>query len=177
MKRLTWLNCAALSVWLVFSAASNEAPRNLLTNGGFEKAEGGGAPMGWIVASPQSPQIEFKVVPDRPQEGKSCLRIKGSSAWAAAFQKVPLDRAKAYTLTGQIRSVRGYAMIKLDYFNGEEWLGQTLTELFENPQREWKQITVTSEALLYPQATHISATAAVGGDAEADFDAFVLTAR
>jgi hypothetical protein len=159
------------------SALSQQAPESLLKNGGFEEADPNAAPVGWVFASPQAEQMSIRRIADKPREGSHCLRIAGESEWAAAFQKVPLDRSRSYTLTGYLRHVKGFSMIKLDYFNGDQWLGQTLTELVQEPTGQWQRLTVTSEAAQYPQATHIAATVAVGGDAECDFDALVLTAK
>lgn len=169
--------CIAIAGWLSLPVMSDDKPAdNLLKNGSFEKVDAKGVPTGWTLAA-EGGKADYKVITDKPKEGKNCLRIKGAVEWAAAFTKLPLERNKTYTLTGYVRATRGTAVIKFDYFKGNEHLGQTLGDLVPAPESEWKKLTVTSETDQYPDATHIAVTVAGLGDSECDFDVLVLTAK
>ena len=168
-----------LMAFLAAPASSEDKPPNLLKNGGFEEATKESVPPGWAFATPEVDKAQSRLVTDKAPEGKAFVRLTGTAQWAAVFQKVPIDRAKTYTLTGRLRVNRGgYALIKIDYFQGDQWLGQTGVEnAVQGQATDWKTTTATSKLADFPNATHISATVAIAGDTDADFDDLSLTAK
>lgn len=168
----------AVAAGLCLPAMSENTRANLLKNGGFEAVEANGVPVGWAYITPTGEMAEYKVITDKPKEGKHCLRIKGHATWAAAIttERFPIDPAKVYVLSGWLRIARGQGAIKFDYFQGDQHIGQTLPELL-GPGADWKGLTVRTENNLYPAATHVIVTIAGLGDMECDFDALVLKAE
>jgi hypothetical protein len=150
--------------------------KDLLTNGGFEKLVND-QPVGWIWGA-EGGEADVKISKDRPKEGKQSLRITGNAAWAAAIatDRVTIERGKTYVLTGYARAPRGQAMIKFDYFNGDQHVGQTFTELVQGTD-DWQKVTVRSETASYPTATHLAPTVAILGDADGYFDGLTMTAE
>ena len=120
--------------------------------------------------------VTHKALAEGAKEGKSCLHLKSKGEWAVAGSpKVKLDRTKTYTLVGFARAKSGAATIKIDYFKGDEHLGQSEGE--ECTKGEWTELKVVSELDDHKDATHILVAAVIHGDGEAFFDGFVLTAK
>ena len=170
---------AALSVSLLLE--EKKGPENLLKNGGFEKADKEGKPADWTLGV-QGGAVTYKVVQDKPKEGKSCLRATGQAQFALLHAKVPIDHKKTYKLTGFARAAKGGASLKIDYFKGDEVIGQTLGWYITAPEHDWQELGATSETASFPQATHIAATIVVagaegGGDAQVDFDELTFVAE
>jgi len=170
--------CPLLAACLCLPAASENARQNLLKNGGFESVEPNGTPTGWIYITPPGETADYKIITDKPKEGRQCLRIKGHATWAAAItaDRFPIDASKTYVLSGWLRVIRGQGIIKFDYFQGDQHLGQTMSELL-GPGADWKGLTVRTESSAYPAATHVIVTIAGLGELECDFDALVLKAQ
>lgn len=158
-------------------AATDEKPKNLLENGGFEKVEAG-RPVGWIFIADEGHEVRAAADTEKPKAGRYCLHLEGGASWAAAVaeRRIAVQKDKEFLLTGFVRVTQGQAFIKFDYFDGEAHLGQTLSEIVSD-EKEWKELKVTSEQHLYPIATHIVAT--VGGlyELEADFDEIVMSVK
>ena len=103
------------------------------------------------------------------------MLIETEDGGVAHSEKVPLDRKKTYTLTGFARAKSGTAKIKIDYYQGDMFLG--LTESDEVTTDKWQQLKVVAEPGKFPEATHILACAVACGEFEASFDDFVMTAK
>ncbi len=172
---------AAILAFAVAVASADDKPKadraakNLLTNGNMEDVAGG-KPAKWGAVAAEGGKIELAASTEQPKEGKRCMLLKGSAEWGVAYsEKVPLDRKKTYTLTGFARAKSGTARIKIDYYQGNTFLG--MTESDDVTADKWQQLKVTAEPDKFPDATHILACADVVGEFEASFDDFVLTAK
>ncbi len=155
-----------------------EAPAaggNLLTNGSFENRIGDKPAQLWTGAA-EGGKVDAKISEDKPKDGKACLHLKGNADWAVAtLEKIKVDKTKTYTLTGSVRAKSGTAQIKIDYFEGDTWLGSTFgTDVTEG---DWAEQSVESELGTYPAATHVSATCVGTGEFEACFDKLSITAK
>jgi hypothetical protein len=148
--------------------------KNLAPNGNFEDVKDG-VPTGWFSVCSEGGSVTHKALAEGAKEGKHCLHVKSTGAWAVAGSpKVPLDRTKTYTLTGFARVKSGTVTIKIDYYKGDEYLGHSESE--ESTKGEWTPLKVVSE-LDDKEATHILVAGVIHGDGEALFDGFVLTAK
>jgi len=156
------------------TAAAGKGETNLIYNGDFENFAGT-RPANWWIGSAEGGKIEATISTDKPKEGKHCMRFKGSAEWAVATcGRVKFDKAKTFTVTGFIRTRAGAGQIKIDYFEGDQWLGSTFGEDVLDAEWTEKTVTTTDE---YPGATHIAATCVGTGDFDVDFDAVVVTVK
>src|SRR5262249_2365601 len=106
---------------------------------------------------------------EKPHSGKRCAHITGNAEWATFVSKqIPIKAGKTYELKGFLRTAKGQAYIKLDYFKGDKYIGMPMTEASD--ARDWTEQTVASELSNYPEATHITATLVGAGEFEAWFD-------
>jgi hypothetical protein len=169
-----WVGLAVLGLsGAVAALAADE--KNLVSNGGFEEVKDG-VPTGWISVCSEGGSVTHTAVAEDAKEGKYCLHVKSKGEWAvAASPKVALDRTKTYTLTGFARAKSGKVSIKIDYYNGDEYLGHTESD--EVSKNEWTSLKVGSQLDSYKDATHILVAGVIQGDGEGFFDAFVLTAK
>lgn len=157
-------------------ALSDQTPLNLLKNGGFEELAGE-LPADWFYVPMGEETVRFAASSDKPKDGERCLRITGTGKWAAASSEMfPVDHAKRYTLSAYTRVVKGQAVVKFDYYQGGEHLGQTLSPAVDASEG-WKQLTVDAETAKYPAATHLQVTLGVLGEMDCAFDGTVLTAK
>ena len=145
------------------------------SNGSFENRIGDKPAQLWIGAA-EGGKIDAKISEDKPKDGKACLHLKGNAEWAVAtLEKIKVDKTKTYTLTGSVRAKAGTAQIKIDYFEGDTWLGSTFgTDVTEG---DWAEQSVESELGTYPAATHLTATCVGTGEFEACYDKLVITAK
>jgi len=144
--------------------------KNLLTNPGFETVKDGKIDS-WVVAAfSEGGKGDLQPSEEKPHSGKRCAHITGNAEWATFVSKqVPIKAGKTYELKGFLRTAKGQAYIKIDYFKGDKYIGMTMTEASD--ARDWTEQTVTSELSNYPEATHITATlVGAGGEFEAWFD-------
>ena len=149
--------------------------KNLAANGGFEEIKNG-APVGWVSGCSEGGTVTHKAVAEGAKEGKYCLSMKSKAEWAVAFSpKVKIDRTKTYALTGFARVKAGKATIKIDYYNGDQYLGYSESE--ETTKDEWIALKAVSELDSYKEATHLLVAGVILGDGEALFDKFELTAK
>ena len=172
---------AAILVFAVAAALADDKPKadptakNLVVNGNMEEVADG-KPAKWGTAVAEGGKIDLASSAEQPKEGKRCLLLKGSAEWGVAYsEKVPLDRKKTYVLTGFARAKRGTARIKIDYYQGDKYIG--MTESDDVNADKWQQLKVVAEPGNFPEATHILACAVVVGEFEASFDDFVMTAK
>ena len=113
---------------------------------------------------------------DNPKDGWYCLNLKGNAEWAVAgHERVKFDKSKKYVFTGWARAKSGTAQIKIDYFEGDKYLGMTYSD--DITTNNWQQRTVIGQPTEFPNATHISATGVGLGEMDVYFDGFVLTAK
>jgi hypothetical protein len=156
------------------SAAPGKAETNLIYNGDFENFAGT-RPASWWTGCAEGGKQEAAISTDKPKEGKHCLHFKGNADWAVATAaRIKMEKGKTYTVTGFVRTRSGAAQIKIDYFEGDNWLGSTFGEdVIDN---EWTEKAVSSTED-YPAATHIAATCVGTGDFEAFYDGIVVTAK
>ena len=175
------LSFAAILVFAVAVALADDKPKadptakNLVNNGNMEEVAGG-KPAKWGIAAAEGGKIDFASSTEQPKEGKRCMLLKGSAEWGVAYsEKIPLDRKKTYVLTGFAWAKKGAARIKIDYYQGDKYLG--MTESDDVNTDKWQQLKVTAEPDSFPEATHLLACAVVVGDFEALFDDFVMTAK
>ena len=170
------LGAGLVAMGLAASALALAADeKNLAVNGDFEKVKDG-VPADWSTVGNEGGTVTHKAVTDKPKEGKYCLQLKNKGEWAVAFSsKVKIDRTKKYALTGFARAKSGTATIKIDYYNGDEYLAHTESE----PQikDEWTELKVDSDLDSHKAATHILVAVVVLGDGEAYFDKLELTAK
>jgi hypothetical protein len=149
--------------------------KNLVVNGSMEDVVAGKLAR-WGTAVAEGGKIDLTSSTEQPKEGKQCMRLKGSAEWGVAFsEKVPLDRKKTYTLTGFARAKSGTARIKIDYYQGDTFLG--MTESDDVTADKWQQLKVVAQLDQFPDSTHILACAVAVGEFEASFDDFVMTAK
>jgi hypothetical protein len=135
-----------------------------------------GKPANWITHAAEGGKIDLASSDVQPKEGKWCMLLKGSAEWGVACsKKIPLDRKKTYTLTGYARTKSGFAKIKIDYYEGDNFLG--MTESDEVKADKWDQLKVVAEPDKFADATHLVVCAVVFGEFEASFDDFVMTAK
>jgi len=169
------LSLTALFAFAALGIAADEL-KNLVVNGNMEEVADG-KPAKWATVNSEGGKVELGSSTENPKEGKRCLQMKGSAEWAVAYSvKIPIDRKKTYMLTGYARAKSGTAYIKIDYFQGDKYLeGYTPSE--EVTADNWTKLTVTSELDRHPEATHILVAAVAGGDFEAYFEEFVVTAK
>jgi hypothetical protein len=168
----------AFAVAVVFAdekPKADAATKNLVNNGNMEDVADG-KPAKWASVAAEGGKIELASSAEQPKEGKQCMHLKGNAEWGVAYsEKVPLDRKKTYTLTGFARAKSGTAHIKIDYYQGDSFIG--MTESDELTGDKWQQLKVVAEPDKFPDATHILAAAVVTGEFEAWFDDFVMTAK
>jgi hypothetical protein len=112
-----------------------------------------------------------------PKDGWYVLTAKGDSQWCVSAEaRIAIDRTKTYTYRGWARARAGTAQIKFDYFKGEEWIGQSVSD--DHTENAWKRLAVVSELGMFPEATHLTAAVVTAGGAyDADFDALTLVAK
>jgi len=147
---------------------------NLALNGTFETIAGS-KPVGWIVVTSEGGKAQIAASRKQKKNGWYSLAFKGNSEWAVAVaQRVAYDKNKSYTLTGQVKIAAGEATIKIDYFNGDEYLGSDYSN--QPFGSDWEELSVESSGD-YDTATHISAVAVGQGEFEAFFDDMVLKAK
>jgi hypothetical protein len=173
------LLCAAIAALALGVVDDKPKPdptaKNLVANGGMEDVAAGKLAK-WGTAVSEGGKIDLTSSTEQPKEGKRCMRLKGSAEWGVAFsEKVPLDRKKTYTLTGFARAKSGTARIKIDYYQGDTFLG--MTESDDVAADKWQQLKVVAQLDQFPDATHILACAVVVGEFEASFDDIVMTAK
>jgi hypothetical protein len=149
---------------------------NLLRNGSMEDVVGD-RPHGYqsFFAEGGSGTLSFDT--EDPKDGWYTLRSKGDSQWCVSMEtKVPVEKGKTYTYRGWARAKTGTAQIKLDYFKGDEWIGQSVSD--DHTEDAWRRLAVISELGNFPDATHIgAAVVGSGGQYDARFDGLTLTAR
>jgi Carbohydrate binding domain len=149
--------------------------KNLAANGGFEDVKDG-APTGWSSVCSEGGTVTHKAVAEGAKDGKYCLSMKSKAEWAVAYSpKVKIDRTKTYTLTGFAKVKAGKATIKIDYYNGDEYLGNSESDVTANDA--WTSLKAVSELDNFKEATHLLVAGVVHGDGEALFDKFELTAK
>jgi Carbohydrate binding domain len=175
------LQFAAILAFAVTVALADDKPKadrtakNLVTNGNMEDVADG-KPAKWGIVAADGGKIDLASSAEQPKEGKRCMLLKGSAEWGVAYsEKVPLDRKKTFTLTGFAWAKSGTARIKIDYYQGDTYLG--MTESDDVTEDKWQQLEVVAEPDKFPDATHILACAVVFGEFEASFDDFVMTAK
>jgi hypothetical protein len=146
-------------------------PNNLAGNGGFETVAGD-KPIGWSVVTSEGDKAAITVSKKHKKQGFYGLGFKGEAEWAVAVaSRVPFDKSKSYSLSSQVKSVAGDAGIKIDYFNGDEYLGSDYSQ--QPISGDWEELSVSSSGE-YENATHLSAVAIGQGKFEAYFDDMVL---
>ena len=166
---------AVAVAWADDKPKADPTAKNLVTNGSMEDVADG-KPAKWGSVAAEGGKIELASSAEQPKEGKRCMHLKGNAEWGVAYsEKVPLDRKKNYTLTGFARAKSGAAHIKIDYYQGDTFIG--MTESDEVTGDKWQQLKVVAEPDKFPDATHILAAAVVTGEFEAWFDDFVMTAK
>lgn len=175
----TALPAALLALVVAVAAADDKAKpadaKNLVANGNLEAVAADGKPAKWGLAIVEGGKAEYASRTEKPKEGKRCLHMKGNAEWAVAFsEKVARDKKATYTLTGFARAKAGTAKIKIDYYQGDTYLG--MTESDEVSADDWKDLKVVAGTDEFPEATHILACAVGFGEFDAAFDDFVLTA-
>jgi hypothetical protein len=159
-----------------FIIAAEDVAKNLVVNGNFEEVKEG-KPAKWVTGTSDGGKVEMTSSTEQPQEGKRCLRLRGSAEWVVAFsEKIPIDRKKSYTLTGYARAKSGTAYIKIDYYQGDKYL-EAYTSSDEITSDKWTKLTVNSELDTHPDATHLLAVAVGVGEFDTYFDDFVMTAK
>ena len=180
MTRKHTASALALAIGLSLGAAAicQEKEGDLLKNGGFERLDPDGYPIGWLYGTPTGEKAEFTIVTDDPQEGQKSLRIKGWGKWAAAVStpRISIDRSRVYILSGWIRVKQGRGLIKFDYFKGEQHVGQTWSRVVDSGG-DWTELVVQSQCASFPSATHIVATVAGLAMHECEFDGLSMRAH
>jgi len=151
-------------------------PENLLRNGSMEDVVGD-RPYGYqsFFAEGGSGTLTFGT--QDPKDGWYTLHKKGDSQWCVSLAgRVPIEKGKTYTLRGWARAKAGTAQVKIDYFKGEEWIGQSVSD--DQSEDAWRRLAVISELGMFPEATHLAgAVVGAGGQYDAQFDGLTLTAR
>ncbi|MBI1371411.1 MAG: hypothetical protein GC159_01430 [Phycisphaera sp.] len=129
---------------------------NLILNGEMEDRIGDRVGCWWSGAN-ETGRITMTRSTDNPHGGEACMRLTGDAEWAVAVSShVPFDKTKTYTAAGFVRTNKGACQVKIDYYNGDEWLGQTVSDNVSGAT--WQKSSTTSDATAYPNATHIAAT-------------------
>ena len=148
---------------------------NLIDNGSMERIAGR-RPFGYYISRAEGGKATVSYVSDDVKDGWYALRLQSNAEWAiAAHPRVRLEPNKLHVLSGHIRVKKGTGQLKLDYFKGDDYLGQT-TSLDANAD-EWQERKVTAEPDKFPGATHIAATAVGFGETDALFDGLVLSTK
>lgn len=148
---------------------------NLIDNGNMERIAGR-HPFGYYVGKAEGGKATATYVNDDVKDGWYALRLQSNADWAiAAHPRVRLEQGKLYSLSGHVRVKKGTAQLKLDYFKGDDYLGQTFSN--DATADEWQLRRVTAEPDKYPGATHIAATAVGLGETDALFDGLVLSTK
>ena len=151
---------------------------NLASYGTTERGVGTTA-LGWELFHPEgSPPAVAGSTPTAAHTGRAGLRLAKATEYAVyAHDPVELDRTMKYVLTGWVRCRTGRATIKIDFKQGDEWLGQQPAD-YAPADGQWRELRVEVDPGLYPNATEIAAAVAIeGADADADFDDLVLAAE
>jgi hypothetical protein len=162
------LVCAGLL--FVGLAAFAQESKNLLINPNFEEVKEG-KPAGWIIGGiSEGGKGSLASSEEKPHAGKRCARIQGNAEWATFVStQIPVKKGKTYELKGFLRVNKGQAYLKIDYFQGEKYLGMTMTEAADS--KDWTEQTIISELSGYPDATHLTATlVGSSGEFDASFD-------
>lgn len=153
----------------------SETPTNQLLNGAVEMGAGNSPAMFFTAASEGShPVLDWSE--DQPHSGSRCIYLKGDGQWAVMVHfQVPYDKDKTYTASGWGRVASGAATVKVDYFQGEMWLG----ELQAAPLNEyrWKQASLTVDPQRFPEFDRIAVAVVLLGQGEAWFDDLMLEAK
>jgi hypothetical protein len=150
-------------------------PGNLLDNGSMERIAGR-HPFSYFIGRAEGGKATASYVNDDVKDGWYALRLQSNAEWAiAAHPRTRLEAGKLYSLSGYVRVKKGTGQIKLDYFKGDDYLGQTTSN--DATADEWQLRRVTAEPDKFPGATHISAAAVGFGETDALFDAFVLSIK
>lgn len=148
---------------------------NLMDNGSMERIAGR-HPFGYFVSKADGGQVTATYTSDDVKDGWYALRLQTNAEWAiAAHPRIRLEPGKLYSLSGYVRVKKGTAQIKLDYFKGDDYLGQTISN--DANADEWQLRRVTAETEKFPGATHVAATAVGFGETEALFDELVLSIK
>ncbi len=151
------------------------AAGNLMDNGSMERIAGR-HPFGYYVGRSDGGQATVTYTSDDVKDGWYALRLQSNAEWAiAAHPRVRIEPGKLYSLSGYLRVKKGTGQIKLDYFKGDDYLGQTMSN--NATADEWELRRVTAETDKFPGATHLSATAVGFGETDALFDAMVLSTK
>jgi hypothetical protein len=134
-------------------------------------------PAGYYPAQPEGAQPTYEWSVDNPHSGQRCLHIKGQQEFAVlGHEPVPYDATKTYVATGWGRVREGKAVLKIDYFSGEKWLGESTSQPFRT-DNAWADATVSVEKDKFPDVNRISVAVALQGNGEAWFDDLVLEAQ
>jgi len=164
-------------VWfddLSLIASDRKDSADLIDNGDFESSLGK-RPAHWWVGMADGGKASATLSDDQPKQGKHCLHFKGDAEWAvASCGRFKFDKTKTYEVTGFVRTKSGAAQIKIDYFNGEEYLGSTYGE--DVSDDEWTEKTVSSNDE-FPSATHLAVTCVGTGEFDAKFDAITVSVK
>ncbi len=159
---------------LELTAGAAAATATAIENGDFENYLGK-TPAQWWIGTSEGGKATATISTDAPKQGKSCLHFKGDAEWAVATSaKVKFDANKTYIISGFVRTKSGAAQIKIDYFNGNEWIGSTLGEDVYDDEWTAKSVESTND---YSEATHIAATCVGSGDFDAKFDAITIRVK
>lgn len=152
-------------------------PSIQLTNPGFESVGPNGRFEDWHLSADQG-TAEAHQVSERPHGGSHCLRLAGQGKWCVVSQKLPVKvQDRLVLLSGYSRAKSGQARLKLEYFAGEERLGNSLSDTTAGTA--WELLTVRGELGQYENVDAIRVSLAVenpSGDQAylADFDTLNL---
>jgi hypothetical protein len=151
------------------------AAGNLLDNGSMERIAGR-HPFGYYVGKKEGGQATVIYTSEDVKDGWYALRLQSNAEWAiAAHPRVRLEPGKLYSLSGYVRVKKGTGQLKLDYFKGDDYLGQSTSN--DATADEWQVRRVTAEPDKFPGATHIAATAVGLGETDVLFDGLVLSTK
>jgi hypothetical protein len=142
---------------------------NLLANGSMEDVVDG-APAFWTPFTEPGALVSLSANDEAPQEGGHCLCLSGDAPYVVALgERYRVEGDRTFTLSGHARAVAGDAVLTIDYDEDGQYLGNTESLHVSGP--EWEAVSVTTDFLGFPTATHFRVTvAAADGSVEAYFD-------
>ena len=157
-------------------AAAGQLLDNLVPDPGFETGSTG-LPEGWNINHSPDGACSAEVV-EGGHESEHALLIKGKGKWCSVVSGVhPLDEQLRYVASGWVQvEGEGATTIKLDFFKGGRWLGETHPG-WVKAGGDWQFVRVLDDRRPFPEAERITFTLGLVGDVAARFDDLSFVVR
>ena len=147
--------------------------KNLILDSSLEETRLGRLPKSWFAWLDDGPDFKCEVV-EGGVTGKHCLQISGTGTRGVVFAtSIPMDRSKRYALKGHVKvegDANTWAVIKLNYFNKNGWLGVDDRVGMKSGESGWQFFEKTDRANAFPEATLLVPTCHIEGSGTAWFD-------